>query len=130
MQRQKKTAEEMLRNLKSGDIVVTTGGIVGTVAAVDDDTIVLRVKPDNLKLQFARSCGQHARASGRSKYVETLAIRHRKHRMQRNLMIKTGVIVATMLACIFGVIGFPSFGAESQAAKRIAGQRHPSRASI
>jgi len=28
--------------------------------------------------------------------------------MQRNLMIKTGVIVLTILACIFGVIGFPT----------------------
>ena len=28
--------------------------------------------------------------------------------MQRNLMIKTGVIVATILICIFGIIGFPT----------------------
>ena len=27
--------------------------------------------------------------------------------MQRNLIIKTGVIAATVLACVFGVIGFP-----------------------
>jgi preprotein translocase subunit SecD len=27
--------------------------------------------------------------------------------MQRNLMFKTGVIVATILVCIFGIIGFP-----------------------
>ncbi|HWE49058.1 MAG TPA: protein translocase subunit SecD [Bryobacteraceae bacterium] len=27
--------------------------------------------------------------------------------MQRNLMFKTGVIVVTILACIFGIIGFP-----------------------
>jgi preprotein translocase subunit YajC len=55
MQRQKKRQKEMLNSLKSGDSVVTSGGIVGTVTAVDNDTIVLRVKPDNLKLQFARS---------------------------------------------------------------------------
>jgi preprotein translocase subunit YajC len=55
MQRQKKKTAEMLRNLKSGDVVTTTGGIVGTVVSVDDDTIVLRVKPDNLKLQFTRA---------------------------------------------------------------------------
>ena len=55
MQRQKKRTQEMLANLKSGDVVVTSGGITGTVTAVDGDTIVLRVKPDNLKLQFARS---------------------------------------------------------------------------
>src|SRR5208282_3132342 len=55
MQRQKKRQQQMLNGLKSGDNVVTSGGIVGTVTAVDGDTIVLRVKPDNLKLQFARS---------------------------------------------------------------------------
>jgi len=55
MQKQKKRQAQMLADLKSGDIVVTTGGITGTITAVDSDTIVLRVKPDNLKLQFARS---------------------------------------------------------------------------
>ena len=55
MQRQKKKQAEMLRNLKSGDVVSTTGGIVGTIVSVDADTIVLRVKPDNLKLQFTRA---------------------------------------------------------------------------
>jgi len=55
MQKQKKKQAEMLRNLKSGDVVTTTGGIVGTIVSVDEDTIVLRVKPDNLKLQFSRS---------------------------------------------------------------------------
>ena len=55
MQKQKKRQAQMLKELKSGDNVVTSGGIVGTITAVDGDTIVLRVKPDNLKLQFARS---------------------------------------------------------------------------
>jgi preprotein translocase subunit YajC len=55
MQRQKKKTAEMLKNLKSGDTVATSGGIVGTIVSVDADTIVLRVKPDNVKLQFSRS---------------------------------------------------------------------------
>ena len=55
MQRQKKAQAKMLSELKSGDAVVTTGGIVGTITTVDSDTVTLRVKPDNLKLQFARS---------------------------------------------------------------------------
>lgn len=55
MQRQKKRQQQMLNELKSGDQVVTSGGIVGTITAVESDTITLRVKPDNLKLQFARS---------------------------------------------------------------------------
>jgi preprotein translocase subunit YajC len=55
MQKQKKAQAKMLAELKSGDSVVTTGGIIGTITTVDSDTLVLRVKPDNLKLQFARS---------------------------------------------------------------------------
>jgi len=55
MQKQKKRQAEMLANLKSGDNVVTSGGITGTIVSVNGDVIVLRVKPDNLKLEFARS---------------------------------------------------------------------------
>lgn len=55
MQRQKKKQAQMLAELKSGDVVVTSGGVTGTITAVDNDTIVLRIKPDNVKLQFARS---------------------------------------------------------------------------
>jgi preprotein translocase subunit YajC len=57
MQRQKKQAAAMLAALKTGDEVVTSGGIVGTIVAVNatDDTLVVRVKPDNVKLQMAKS---------------------------------------------------------------------------
>ena len=56
MQRQKKQQAKMLSELQNGNTVVTSGGIVGTIVAIDsDDTLVLRVKPDNVKLQVARS---------------------------------------------------------------------------
>ena len=57
MQRQKKHTAQMLQNLKKGDIVVTSGGLVGEVVVVtkEDDTIVIKVKPDNVKLQLTRS---------------------------------------------------------------------------
>ena len=56
MQRQKKQQAKMLTELQTGNIVVTSGGIVGAIVAIgDDDTLVLRVKPDNIKLQIARS---------------------------------------------------------------------------
>ena len=35
--------------------------------------------------------------------------------MQKNLTVKTVVIVATILICVFGIIGFPKSGAELQA---------------
>jgi len=56
MQRQKKQQQKMLRELQNGNVVLTSGGLVGTIVAIgDDDTVVLRVKPDNVKLQVARS---------------------------------------------------------------------------
>ncbi len=55
MQRQKKTQANMLQSLASGNEVLTTGGIVGTIVNITGDMLVLRVKPDNIKLQIARS---------------------------------------------------------------------------
>jgi preprotein translocase subunit YajC len=56
MQRQKKQQQKMLQNLQNGNTVVTNGGIVGTIVSIgDDDTLVLRVKPDNIKIQVSRS---------------------------------------------------------------------------
>lgn len=55
MQRQKKQQQKMLSELKSGDNVLTNGGLIGTIVSVnDDDTIVLRVRPDGVKLQMSR----------------------------------------------------------------------------
>jgi preprotein translocase subunit YajC len=55
MQRQKKQQAAMLAGLQAGNEVITTGGIVGTVVSVAPDTLIVRVKPDNIKLQIARS---------------------------------------------------------------------------
>lgn len=56
MQRQRKQTAKMLANLQNGNVVVTSGGIVGTIVAIDaDETLVLRVKPDNVKIQVSRS---------------------------------------------------------------------------
>ena len=56
MQRQKKQQKTMLSSLQNGNVVLTSGGIVGTIISIgEDDTLVLRVKPDNVKLQVARS---------------------------------------------------------------------------
>lgn len=56
MQRQKKQVRTMLATLQSGNVVQTSGGIIGTVISLDekDDTLVIRVKPDNIKIQVAR----------------------------------------------------------------------------
>jgi len=55
MQRQKKQTQTMLAGLQNGNTVITSGGLVGTIVAIEDDILVLRVKPDNVKLQVSRS---------------------------------------------------------------------------
>ena len=55
MRRRQKKMDEMLRNLKSGDKVVTNGGLIGVISGLTDKTITLRTKPDNVKIEFARS---------------------------------------------------------------------------
>jgi preprotein translocase subunit YajC len=55
MQKQKKQQAQMLSSLQTGADVLTTGGIVGTIISISDTTLVLRVKPDNIKLQVMRS---------------------------------------------------------------------------
>ena len=54
-QRKQKKWQEMLTQLKSGDQVTTNGGIRGTILNVKDDTVVLRVQPDGVKLEFVKS---------------------------------------------------------------------------
>ncbi len=55
LQRQKKQTQKMLSALKSGDVVVTSGGLVGTITSIEKDTVIVRVKPDNVKLQMTRA---------------------------------------------------------------------------
>ena len=52
--RQKKW-QQMLNELKTGDRVVTQGGIVGTIVALRDTSLHLRVPPDNLRLEVSKN---------------------------------------------------------------------------
>jgi len=55
MQKQKKAQAQMLADLQTGAEVLTTGGIVGTIVSITGDLLILRVKPDNIKLQLSRA---------------------------------------------------------------------------
>ena len=57
MRRRQKKTDQMLQSLKNGDNVVTNGGVIGTIVTLgeSDNTVTLRVKPDNVKIEFARS---------------------------------------------------------------------------
>ncbi|MEK6561206.1 MAG: preprotein translocase subunit YajC, partial [Nitrospirota bacterium] len=50
-QKTRKKHQAMIENLKSGDRVVTSSGIIGTLVNVDKDAIVLQVAP-NVKIRM------------------------------------------------------------------------------
>lgn len=52
--RRDKKVKDMLSSLKAGDRVRTIGGIYGTISTIKDDTVILLVGPDKVKLVFAR----------------------------------------------------------------------------
>jgi len=54
-QRRQKKWQAMLDQLKTGDKVTTSGGLRGTVVALKDDAIHLRVPPDNLRLEVTKA---------------------------------------------------------------------------
>ena len=66
MRRQQKNQKEMLKSLVNGQTVVTSGGIIGTIVGVNDDTLILRVKPDNVKIQVSRSAVTNVVKAGRT----------------------------------------------------------------
>lgn len=53
-QRRQKKVAQMHRSLKSGDKIVTNGGIYGVIVGVDNDTVQVRVA-EQVKLRMARS---------------------------------------------------------------------------
>jgi preprotein translocase subunit YajC len=54
-QKRQKQWQSMLANIKPGDRVTTAGGIRGTIISIKDDSVIVRVAPDNLKLEVAKS---------------------------------------------------------------------------
>ncbi len=54
-QRRQKKWAAMLDALKTGDRVTTSGGLRGTVVALKDDSVHLRVPPDNLRMEVTKA---------------------------------------------------------------------------
>ena len=52
--KQQKKKEAMIMALKKGDKVVTTGGIFGTVATVEEHTLLLKIA-ENTKIRISKS---------------------------------------------------------------------------
>ena len=54
-QKRQKQWQEMLGSIKTGDKVTTSGGIRGVILSIKDDAIIIRVAPDNIKMEVAKS---------------------------------------------------------------------------
>lgn len=52
--KERKSHAEMLKNLKRGDRVITTSGIIGTIADKSDETLTLEVAK-NVKVEMLKS---------------------------------------------------------------------------
>jgi len=53
-QRRQKKTQAMLNALKTGDKVLTNGGIYGTIVGIENDAVQLRIA-DQVKIKVARS---------------------------------------------------------------------------
>lgn len=52
--KKRKAAEEMRSSLKVGDEITTIGGIVGTICAVKETTIVIETGADRVRIEFTK----------------------------------------------------------------------------
>jgi len=54
-QRRQKKWTAMLESLKTGDRVTTSGGLRGTIMALKDDSLHLRVPPNNIVVEVTKA---------------------------------------------------------------------------
>ena len=52
--KRKKEAEQMRGTVKTGDKIVTIGGIIGTVVNVKEDKIVIETSADQVRMELAK----------------------------------------------------------------------------
>jgi preprotein translocase subunit YajC len=54
-QKRQKELNQMLQDLKKGDKVVTSGGLIGTIAGIQNDYIILKVGEGETKVEVLKS---------------------------------------------------------------------------
>ena len=52
--KRKKQAQNMRDSLKKGDMITTIGGIIGTICAVKENTIVIETGADRVRIEFTK----------------------------------------------------------------------------
>lgn len=54
-QKRQKELSQMIQNIKKGDRIVTSGGIIGTVAGIQNDYVVVKVGEGDIKIEVLKS---------------------------------------------------------------------------
>jgi preprotein translocase subunit YajC len=63
-QRQRKRTQAMLSALKTGDKVITNGGIYGTISGIDGESVILKISAEpQVKIRVARAAIAQVEAS-------------------------------------------------------------------
>ena len=63
-QKRAKEHQELIRGIRRGDVVATSGGMIGKVARVVDDNEVLLEVADNVRMRFQKQAISELRAKG------------------------------------------------------------------
>jgi preprotein translocase subunit YajC len=63
-QKQRKKTQEMLAALKTGDKILTTGGIFGSISGIDGDSVILKISSEpQVKIRVSRAAIAQVEAS-------------------------------------------------------------------
>ena len=54
-QKRQKQWQSMLSSVKSGDRITTSGGVRGIILSIKDDAVIIKVAPDGIKMEIAKS---------------------------------------------------------------------------
>ena len=54
-QKRQKQWQAMLSGIKPGDRITTAGGIRGIILSIKDDAVIIKVAPDGIKMEVAKS---------------------------------------------------------------------------
>jgi preprotein translocase subunit YajC len=63
-QKRAKEHQELIQGIRRGDVVATSGGMIGKVARVVDDNEVLLEVADNVRMRFQKQAISEVRAKG------------------------------------------------------------------
>ena len=65
--KRKKAEEKMRSELAVGDEISTIGGLVGTICAIKEDTVVIETSADRVRVEFTKTAVAGKRVSAESK---------------------------------------------------------------